>query len=84
MGSTDALQAGGHLRFVANERSEAIPGDSISVLITPQKRVHPSARAVAENNVYLVNPGDALDLFDRLVRAWRTARARNPTRPESP
>lgn len=45
--------------------------------MTPQARIHPSAQAVAERHVYLVRPDQVIDLFDRLVRAWRTARNRN-------
>ena len=77
LGANDVRQAGSHLRFIATKRAESAPGDSPAMLMTPQARVHPSAHAVAERHVYLVRAGKVVDLFDRLVRAWRTARTRN-------
>jgi hypothetical protein len=77
LGADDVRQAGGHLRFTAAKRDHAAPGDSPVLLMTPQARIHPSAHAVAERHVYLVRPQQVVDLFDRLVRAWRTARTRN-------
>ncbi|MFD2763526.1 DEAD/DEAH box helicase [Micromonospora eburnea] len=75
IGASDVRQAGGHLRFVADKRGEAAPGDSVSLLVSAQHTVHPAARAVAENHVYLVRPSDVLDLFERLNSAWRMLRA---------
>lgn len=76
--SVDAVrQAGGHLRYVEGQRSESVPGDSSTLLITPEQTVHPAAVAIAEATVFLVLPGAVLDLFDRLVRAWRAARAQS-------
>ncbi|MGH3520613.1 MAG: DEAD/DEAH box helicase [Haloechinothrix sp.] len=77
LGASDVRQAGGHLRFIAAQRSEPAPGSAPVLLMTPQERIHPSARAVAEGHVYLVRPHEVLDLFDRLVRAWLTARTRD-------
>ncbi|MFF5304818.1 DEAD/DEAH box helicase [Streptomyces sp. NPDC013161] len=79
LGSVYVRQAGGHLRFAADKRGEAAPGDSPAFLVTPQERIHPSAHAVAESHVYLVRPPEVLEVFDRLVRAWRTARTRDLT-----
>lgn len=77
LGADDVREAGGHLRYLADQRGEAAPGDSVVLLMAPQQRIHPSAHAVAEDHVYLVQPDQVLDLFDRLVRAWRTARTRD-------
>jgi hypothetical protein len=77
LGADDVRQAGGHLRFTAKKRAEAAPGDSPALLMTPQTRIHTSAHAIAESHVYLLRPGDVVDLFDRMVRAWRTARTRD-------
>lgn len=77
LGANDVRQAGGHLRFIAAQRGEAAPGDSPALLMAPQERIHPSAHAVAEDHVYLVRPAEVVNLFDRLVRAWRTARTRD-------
>lgn len=33
---------------------------------------------MAESQVYLLRPNDVADLFDRVVRAWRTTRTRDP------
>lgn len=79
LGAGDVRQAGGHLRFTASQRQEAIPGPSFVVLVAPQRRTHPSARAVAEDHVYKVTPDDVTQLFDRLARAWRAARSRSIT-----
>ena len=79
LGAVDVRQAGGHLRYTAQQRNEPVPSDSFVALTTSQKRVHPSARAVAEDHTYLVDRATVLDLFDRLVRAWRKARSGNIT-----
>jgi hypothetical protein len=76
LGSGDTRQAGGHIRFASATRDERAPDDSPVMLMTPQIRVHPSANAVAEPHVYLLRPTEVSALFDNLVRAWRTARAR--------
>lgn len=77
LGAGDVRQAGGHLRFTASQRREATPSLSFVVLVTPQRRTHPSARAVAEDHLYKVVPEDVSQLFDRLARAWRSARSRS-------
>jgi hypothetical protein len=76
LGANDTRQAGSHLRYVADRRSEPIPSGSIGLVITPQSGVEPSAVAVAEAHVHRVRPATVLDLFDRVVRAWRALRAR--------
>ncbi len=76
LGAEDVRQAGSHLRYVADMRDETIPARSISVIMSPQGRVHPAAHSVAEAHTYLVRPDFVLDLFDRLIRAWRTLRTR--------
>lgn len=45
--------------------------------MTPQASVHPAARAVAEEHVFLVRRAQVIDLCDGLVRAWNTVRAQN-------
>jgi GNAT superfamily N-acetyltransferase len=77
LGAGDVRQAGGHLRFLGDKRAESPPGDSFTVLVTPQGRIHNSAHAVAEGHVYLVRPLEVIELFDRLVRSWRTMRTRD-------
>ncbi|MFJ8636965.1 DEAD/DEAH box helicase [Streptomyces sp. NPDC093568] len=77
LGAGDVRQAGSHVRFAADKRGESAPGDSHAFLVTAQERIHPSAHAVAESHVYLVRPPEVLEVFDCLVRAWRTARTRN-------
>lgn len=79
LGSDDVRQAGGHTRFAAGDRGVAAPGDSSVLLVTPQERIHNSARRVAEDHVYLVRPQQVLDVFDRVVRAWRLARSQGFT-----
>ena len=76
LGADDVRQAGGHLRYAATQRELPIPSGSVSLLMTPQARVHNAAKALAEDHVFLVRPPDVVDVFDRLVRAWRTLRAR--------
>ncbi|MER5347118.1 hypothetical protein ABT030_43935 [Streptomyces mirabilis] len=41
--------------------------------------VLPAARMLAEDYVFLVRPPTVLQIFDRLVRAWRAARGRTIT-----
>ncbi|MFF3790844.1 DEAD/DEAH box helicase [Streptomyces sp. NPDC001981] len=84
LGAGDVRQAGSHLRFAATKRGEAAPGDSPAFLVTPQERIHSSAYAVAESHVYLVRPHEVLEIFDRLVRAWRAARTRDLTSLSAP
>ena len=61
VGADYVRQAGSHLRYTAALRREAPPGDSVSFLMSPQERVHHAARAVAEENVYLVRPSEVVD-----------------------
>jgi hypothetical protein len=76
LGAKDVRQAGSHLRYIASSRGESAPSDSVVFLVTPQKRVHPSARAIAEDHVYLVTPQQVLEVFDALTKAWHALRAR--------
>ncbi len=66
------------LHFVSTKRSESAPRYSVALEVTTKERIHPRARAVAEAHVRLVRPAAVLEVVDRLVRAWRTARMRNP------
>ncbi|MDV8078020.1 DEAD/DEAH box helicase [Rhodococcus sp. IEGM 1370] len=75
VGANNVRQACSHLNYVESERNSAAPPDSICLLDTPKPRIEPSARKVATSNVYLVRPPAVVPIFDRLVRAWRTARA---------
>ena len=77
LGADDVREANGHLRFVADRRQQAAPGDSVVLLMAPQDRIHPSARAIAEDHVYRVFATEVVDLLDRLLRAWRTLRTRD-------
>jgi hypothetical protein len=71
----DVRQAGSHLRYMSQQHNQAIPTGSISFIVTPQATTHPTARAVAEAHLHQLRPQDVLDLFDRLVRAWRSIRS---------
>lgn len=75
VGANNVRQACSHLNFVESERKSAAPPDSICLLDSPKPKIEPSARKVATSNVYLVRPPAVVPIFDRLVRAWRTARA---------
>ncbi|MFG3517676.1 DEAD/DEAH box helicase family protein [Streptomyces bobili] len=77
VGPNDVRQAQSHLRTVESERDTSAPSDSFSLLVSPKPSVMPQARAVAEDHIHLVRPPQVLDIFDRLVRAWRTARSRS-------
>lgn len=81
LGANDVKQAGGHLRYASTGRGQPIPSGSIVALVTPQKRTHPTATAVAEEHVYLVRPGHVIDLYDRAIRAWRSLRANGGREP---
>ena len=76
LGPVDVRQAGSHLRYIANDRQEAIPSQSLTFLMTPQERIHPASRAVAEDHVFMVGPHQVQELFDSVVAAWRKLRSR--------
>ncbi|WSQ15203.1 hypothetical protein OG604_50140 [Streptomyces sp. NBC_01231] len=69
-------QAQGHLSYTEAERHAAAPSGSITLLMSQKPSVMPAARMIAADHLYLVRPLAVLTIFDRLVRAWRTARAR--------
>ncbi|MET8292298.1 hypothetical protein ABZV80_45495 [Streptomyces sp. NPDC005132] len=69
-------QAQGHLSYTEAERGASAPSGSISLLMSPKPKVMPAARMLAADYLYLVRPPMVLEIFDRLVRAWRTARGR--------
>ncbi|MFE4961054.1 DEAD/DEAH box helicase [Streptomyces sp. NPDC056653] len=77
VGPGDVRQAGSHLRITETERGTSAPSDSICLLMSPKPEVMPEARALAEEQLYLVGPQPVLEIFDRLLRAWRTARGRS-------
>ncbi|MEU9939054.1 DEAD/DEAH box helicase [Streptomyces lavendulae] len=76
VGPGDVRQAGSHLRTIETERGTSAPSDSVGLLMSPKPAVMPAARALAEESLFHVGPGQVLDVFDRLLRAWRTARGR--------
>jgi hypothetical protein len=76
LGPVDVRQAGSHLRYIASDRQEAIPSQSLTFIMTPQERIHPASRAVAEDHVFLVRPHQVVELFDAAVAAWRKIRSR--------
>jgi hypothetical protein len=68
-------QANGHLRYMENRLVTAIPSGSVSVLTTPQVRIHPTAVALAEDHTRMVTLAFPLELGRQLEQAWRTIRA---------
>ncbi|MGW1536689.1 DEAD/DEAH box helicase [Streptomyces aureus] len=76
VGPDNVRQAQGHLRYTETARQESAPSGSIVTLMSPKPKVLPAARMLAEDYVYLVPPTTVLEIFNRLVRAWRTARSR--------
>jgi hypothetical protein len=70
-------EAGGHLRYVARTRGQELPEDSFGFIITPQQHVHPAAAKVAEDHLWLLRPADSMELYRRIMRAWRRLRTRN-------
>ncbi|MEU0401615.1 DEAD/DEAH box helicase [Streptomyces sp. NPDC006197] len=77
VGPADVRQAGSHLRTTETERGRSAPSDSFCVLMSPKPAVMPQARALAEEHLYMVGPHPVLEIFDRLLRAWRTAHGRS-------
>jgi hypothetical protein len=75
LGADYVREAGGHLRYASRSLDRALPGDSLGFIITPQKRIHPSAALVAEDHLWLQRPEVILELCDKLVRAWRRIRS---------
>lgn len=47
--------------------------------MSPKPKSMAAARMLADDQVYLVRPPTVLEFLDRLIRAWRTARARTIT-----
>ncbi|MEV6048804.1 DEAD/DEAH box helicase [Streptomyces xanthochromogenes] len=76
IGPDNVRQAQAHLNYTETERHESAPSGSIALLMSPKPNVLSAARMLAEDNIYLVRPHTVLEIFDRLVRAWRTARSR--------
>ncbi|WP_405535404.1 DEAD/DEAH box helicase family protein (plasmid) [Streptomyces canus] len=72
-------QAQGHLSYTEAERETSAPSGSITLLMSPKPKVLPAAHMIAADNLYLVRPPAVLTIFDRIVRAWHTARARTIT-----
>lgn len=81
LGAGDVRQAGGHLRYASSASATSVPTGSFTVVVTPQARVHPTARMVAERDVFVVGPELIQDLLARLARAWGTLRAQMSTTP---
>ncbi|WPP32274.1 DEAD/DEAH box helicase [Streptomyces sp. CL7] len=79
VGPDNVRQAQGHLRYTEAERNAPAPSGSIALLMSPKPKIMPAARMLADDHLYLVRPPSVLDVFDRLVRAWRSARARTIT-----
>ncbi|WP_145504067.1 DEAD/DEAH box helicase [Streptomyces sp. CFMR 7] len=77
VGPTDVRQAGSHLRTVETERGTSAPSDSFCVLMSPKPGVMASGRALADEHLYMVGPKPVLEIFDRLLRAWRAAHSRS-------
>jgi hypothetical protein len=67
---------------MSHQHNQEVPAGSISLIVTPQSSIHPAARAVAEMHLHRVRPQEMLDLFDRVVRAWRTIRATGNSLPQ--
>jgi hypothetical protein len=79
VGPDNVRQAQGHLRYTEAERDASAPSGSIAILMSPKPKIMPAARMLADDHLYLVRPPAVLEVFDRLVRAWRSARARTIT-----
>ncbi|AOW90899.1 hypothetical protein BC342_35160 [Streptomyces olivaceus] len=77
VGPDNVRQAQGHLSYTEVERSATAPSGSITLLVSPKSKVLPAARMIAAEHLHLIGPPAVLEVLDRLVRAWRTARARN-------
>ena len=75
----NSKQASGHLRFITDRRQSQPPSGSHGFLTTPHTEIHSSARALAEDHVFGVQPDQVLDLFNRAVRAWRKLRTMGST-----
>ncbi|CDM79516.1 DEAD/DEAH box helicase family protein (plasmid) [Mycobacterium marinum] len=69
-----AREASSHLRFIAKKRQEQPPVGSFTAFPTPQSEVSHAARAVCEDDVYLVPAHAAAELLAALERAWTKAR----------
>jgi hypothetical protein len=65
-------QTNRHLRSMADRLGKAIPSGSVSILATPQARMHPTAQAIAEEHAHRVDLAFVRGLAARLDDAWRS------------
>ncbi len=72
-------EAGGHLNYTAASTGAVAPPGSFTVIISPQQDVHPAARAVVGDRVYLVPPEVISDIASRLTGAWDSIRIQTRT-----
>ncbi|QSS91687.1 DEAD/DEAH box helicase [Streptomyces sp. M54] len=79
IGPDSVRQAQGHLRYTESERKASAPSGSIALLMSPKPKIMDAARMLANDQTYLVRPSTVLEVLDRLIRSWRTARARTIT-----
>ena len=79
VGANYVREAGSHLQYMQTHYNETAPLGSFGMLATPQDRVEPSAVKVAQDHVYRTAPITVLEIFDRIVRAWRAMRAHGAT-----
>jgi hypothetical protein len=59
-----ARQAGGYINYAAASTGTGAPPGSLTVIISPQDRVHRAAVAVTGDRVYLVPPAVIGELGD--------------------
>jgi hypothetical protein len=75
VGANTVREAGSHLRYMESHYGATAPLGSFGMLTTPHVRVETSAVKVAEGHLFRTHPDAVLEVFDRVVRAWRAMRA---------
>ncbi|MGW2134220.1 hypothetical protein, partial [Streptomyces coelicoflavus] len=60
-------------------RKASAPSGAIELLMSPKPKLMAAARMLAGDETYRVRPPTVLEVFDRLIRSRRTARARTIT-----
>lgn len=66
----EVRQANTQLRLLAKDRSQSVPADSISVLVSPKALTDPDAAKIAESHLFLCSPAAIQSIAKDAVSAW--------------
>jgi hypothetical protein len=67
-------EANNHLTYASRDSDQPVPAGSVTLYITPQRRIGHAAAKVADAGLYLVTPEQVSQVAERLITAWQTIR----------